>query len=228
MSKSSKPLTVVAFGARGTGKTHWCRQYIEGQKPQRLIVWDFKNDPGLSGLGKPYTSLPEFIKSLSAPRFASRYLVDHSGRLPIQKQFDFFCRAAWEAGCLMMYVPELPEVTRAGSAPEAWRRCVNVGREYQDKGKLKWLSIVADGQRPAEVDKSIISNADVIHSGRLAFLDDAKYMAKSINCTPQELMALPDWHWIERRPGAFEPVRGGPETHSAKKTTPRKKAMKPA
>lgn len=225
---AAKALTVVAFGARGTGKTHWCRRYVEAQRPARLIVWDFKNDPGLSGLGTPYTSLPGFIQSLKAPRFASRYLVDHSGRMPIAQQFDFFCRAAWEAGCLLMYVCELPEVTRAGAAPDAWRRCVNVGREYQHGGRLKWLSIVADGQRPAEVDKSIISNADIIHSGRLAFLDDAKYMAKSINCSPQELMDLPDWHWIERRPGSSAPVRGGPATATSKKTSARSKAAKSA
>lgn len=205
-----KALTVLAFGARGTGKTHWCRRFVEDQRPARLIVWDFKNDPGLDGLGVPFRSMPEFIKSLKAQRFASRYLVDH--RLDVHAQFDFFCRAAWEAGCLLMYVCELPEVTRAGSAPAAWRRCVNVGREYQEGGRRKWLSIVADGQRPAEVDKSVISNADIIHSGRLAFLDDAKTMAKSINCDPRELMQLPDWHWIERRAGQVEPVRGGPAT----------------
>lgn len=229
MAKStSKALTVVAFGARGTGKTHWCRKWIEGQAPKRLMVWDFKNDPGLSSLGKPYTSLPEFIKSLAAPGFASRYLVDHSGRMPIKAQFDFFCRAAWEAGCAMMYVCELPEVTRAGGAPDAWRRCVNVGREYQNGGKLKWLSIVTDAQRAAEVDKSIISNADIIHCGRLAFLDDAKHMAKSLNCTAQELMALPDWHWIERRAGQIDPIRGGPDTVSVKKVAPRRRSTKTA
>lgn len=217
MAAPSKALTVIAFGARGTGKTHWCRRYIEQQRPPRLIVWDYKNDPELNGLGKPYTSLPDFIRSLNAPKFQSRYLVNHNA--DVHQQFDFFCRAAWQAGCLTMYVPELPEVTRAGGSPPAWRKCVNVGREYQDGGKRKWLSIVADGQRPNEVDKSIITNADIVHTGRLAFLDDAKAMAKTVNCRPEEIMSLPDWHWIERRPGQFEPLRGGPTT---KKSLPKK------
>lgn len=217
----SKALTVLAFGARGTGKTHWCRRFVEAQRPPRLIVWDYKNDPGLNGLGQPVASLPDFIRAMKAPRFQLRYLVNHNA--DVQQQFDFFCRAAWQAGCLLMYVCELPEVTRAGAAPAAWRKCVNVGREYQDGGQRKWLSIVADGQRPAEVDKSIITNADIVHTGRLAYLDDAKAMAKAVNCRPEDLMQLPDWHWIERHAGQVEPLRGGPTT---KKTTPRKTAKR--
>lgn len=217
----SKALTVLAFGARGTGKTHWCKGYITQQRPARLAVFDFKNDPGLENVGTAYKSLPEFIRSLKATRFQSRYLVNHAA--DVQQQFDLFCRACWASGCLLMYVPELPEVTRAGQAPAAWRRCVNVGREYQDGGHRKWLAIVADGQRPAEVDKSVITNADIVHSGRLAHLEDAKAMAKALNCSPTELMALPDWHWIERRAGELEPRRGGPTGSKsepvAKKTT---------
>lgn len=222
MARQSKALTVLAFGARGTGKTYWARQYIEAQRPARLIVWDYKNDPTLNGLGKTCTSLPEFIRALAAPTFQLRYLVNHGA--DIKQQFDLFCRAAWRAGCLMMYVCELPEVTRAGSAPAAWRRCVNVGREYQEAGQRKWLSIVADGQRPPEVDKSVITNADIVHTGRLVFEDDAKAMARLMRCDPSELMTLADWHWIERRAGQIEPLRGGPTTKKPAGRKPVKKS----
>ena len=204
---SSKALTIAVFGARGTGKTAWITQQLKNAKPPRLILWDFKHDPALEGMGKPYHSLPEFVRSLKGATFASRYLVNHSG--DIQKQFDFFCMAAWQAGCLIMFVDELPEVTKANKAPANWRRCVNVGRDYKDaQGNRKWLGIIGAGQRPAECDKSFISNADVIHTGRLSNSADARELAQSLACDFRDLLALPDLHWIERRAGQIEPARG--------------------
>lgn len=204
---SSKALTIAVFGARGTGKTAWTLQQIKAAKQARLIVWDYKHDPAMEGLGKPFTSLPAFILSLKGKGFASRYLVNHSA--DIQQQFELFCLAAWEAGCLLMFVDELPEVTKANKAPPAWRRCVNVGRDYKGAGGArKWLSIIGAGQRPAECDKSFISNADVIHTGRLANTADARELAQSLGCDFRELLALPDLHFIERRAGQIEPARG--------------------
>lgn len=221
---SSKPLTIAVFGARGTGKTAHTLQLIRAAKPARLIVWDFKHDPSLEGLGRPFHSLPEFINSLRAPTFASRYLVDHTR--DAVEQFDWFCKAAFAAGCLLMFVDELPEVTKANRAPPAWRRCVNVGRDYRDaKGARKWLSIIGAGQRPAECDKSFIGNADVIHTGRLAHLDDAREMAKSLGVDYRDLLALPDLHWVERRAGQIEAERGV-LSFGSKKTTPKKTAAR--
>lgn len=224
MATSGKALTVAVFGARGTGKTAWTLQQIKASNIGRVIVWDYKHDPSLEHLGRAFKSLPDFIRAMNAPTFELRYLVDHS--VDVHKQFEYFCRAAWEAGCLLMFVDELPEVTKANKAPPAWRRCVNVGRDYRDgKGARKWLSIIGAGQRPAECDKSFIANADVIHTGRLANAADARELAQSLGCDHRELLALPDLHWIERRAGQVEPSRGvltfGP---AAKKPRSRKAA----
>ena len=221
-SPSSKALTIAAFGARGTGKTAWVRQQIAAAKPTRLIVWDFKHDPALEGVGRAFSSLPEFIRSLKGSTFKSRYLVDH--RTDVHQQFDYFCKAAWQAGCLLMFVDELPEVTKANKAPPAWRRCVNVGRDYRDdKGVRKWLSIIGAGQRPAECDKSFIANADVIHTGRLANSQDARELSQSLGCDYRDLLALPDLHWVERSAGQIEPVRG-----VLKFSNTKKRAIKPS
>lgn len=223
MAQPSKALTVAVFGARGTGKTAWTLQQIEAAGAPRLMVWDYKHDPGLEKLGRPLRSLPEFIRALNAPTFQLRYLVDH-GR-DIHQQFEYFCRAAWEAGCVLMFVDELPEVTKANKAPPAWRKCVNVGRDYRDaKGARKWLSIIGAGQRPAECDKSFIANADVIHTGRLANASDARELAQSLGCDHRELLQLPDLHWVERRAGQVEPTRGVLTFRAAKKPRSRKPA----
>lgn len=192
-----KALTIGAFGARGTGKTAWTIRQIKNAKPPRLLVWDFKNDPALEGVGQRCSSLPAMIGGAKAERFQIRYQVDH-GR-DIQAQFDLFCQAAWLAGNVMIMVDELPEVTKANKAPAAWRRVVNVGREYRGSdGKIKTISIIGVGQRPAECDKSFMTNLDVLHCGRLSHPADARKMADSLGCDFRQLMNLPDLHWIEK------------------------------
>lgn len=203
----AKALTVAAFGARGTGKTVWVRQQIEAARAARLLVWDFKHDPGLEGIGQPVHRLPDLIRSCKQKTFQLRYLVDH-GR-DLVAQFDLFCQAAWLAGNCLVFVDELPEVTKANRAPPAWRRIVNIGREYRGQdGQLRHISIIGAGQRPAECDKSFISNCDVIHTGRLSHLGDAKQISDFMGCDHLELMRLADLEFIERRPGQIDPVRG--------------------
>lgn len=202
----AKALTVAAFGARGTGKTAWVRQHLRRERPARLAVWDFKHDPALTDLGTAYADLGAFIRALAAQRFSARFLVDHAG--DVHAQFDLFCRACWAAGDLTMFVDELPEVTKPGKAPPSWRRCVNVGREYRDGDRIKRLSIIGAGQRPAECDKSFIANCDVVHCGRLGHGPDADAMARSMGLKALDLQNLPDLHWIEKRADAIGVTRG--------------------
>lgn len=207
MAKPSKALTIAAFGARGTGKTVWVRQQIDASAPPRLLVWDFKHDPGLEGVGQPVRSLPELIRGCKDKTFRLQYLVDH-GR-DLVAQFDLFCQAAWLAGNVLVFVDELPEVTKANKAPAAWRRIVNIGREYRGAdGGLRHISIIGAGQRPAECDKSFISNCDVIHTGRLSHAGDARQIAEFMGCDFTELMRLEDLAWIERRAGVVDAQRG--------------------
>lgn len=201
-----KALTWAAFGARGTGKTAWVKQLIAAQKPSRLMVWDFKHDPSLEGMGEPFRSLPDFIRACQGRAFSVRFLPDHGA--DIAAQFDLFCKAAWAAGDVLVFVDELPEVTKANRAPPAWRRLVNVGREYQHGGKVKKVAIIGAGQRPAECDKSFIANADVVHVGRLGNAADAAEMARSWGIAPRDLMDLPDLHWLEKRAHSSEIKRG--------------------
>lgn len=198
---SAKAEVIGAFGARGTGKTAWMLRQCA--KDKRLIVWDFKHDAGLVGVGQRCTTLGAMIRAMDAPAFRLHYLVDHDK--DVHAQFELFCRAAWMAGKLRMFVAELPEVTKANRAPAIWRKCVNVGRHYEGG---KWLSIIAEAQRLAEVDKSFIGNCDVIHTGRLGNLADCKAFGAMWGIDPGELANLPDLHWLEKRPESPELQRG--------------------
>lgn len=195
------------FGARGTGKTVAAVRHLKAAKPARLIVWDFKHDPGLAGVGKPIRAIPDLVRAMAAPRFALRYLVDHDR--DIGEQFDYFCRAAWLAGDLTLFVDEVPEVTKPGRAPPAWKKIVNVGREYtRGDSRVVGITILAAGQRAAECDKSFISNLDVVRAGRMGHEDDAKALAKKIGCSWSDLMTLPDLHYFERAAGSVAFARG--------------------
>lgn len=213
---SGKALTVAAFGARGTGKTAWIRQQLASAAPPRLMVWDFKHDASLRDVGTPYADWRAFVAACGRPAFRARWMVDQ-GR-DVHQQFEAFCRVAWAAGCLVIFVDELPEVTRANRAPPAWRRCVNVGRDYD--GGTKWLSIIAAGQRPTEVDKSFLSNCDVIHTGRLAYAEDARLFARMWGIDPAEITNLPDLAWIEKQASVAGVQRGTLDFE--KKRRPRK------
>lgn len=205
-TRAPKALAIGVFGARGTGKTAWIKQLIGGIAPSRLLVWDYKHDPDLKTLGKPVTRLADLARLAAAPGFQLRYLVQQDTD-PIP-QFDLFCRIAWAAGNLTMFVDELPEVTKANKAPTAWRKCVNVGRSYSEGGTLKSLSIIGAGQRPTEVDKSFLGNCDIIHTGRLGYQNDAKALGQAWGLDYRELFTMPDLHWIEKRAEKAEVLRG--------------------
>jgi hypothetical protein len=201
---AAKPERIGAFGATGSGKTAWVKQQL--QADTRLFVWDFKHDPSLKDLGTPYTNLGAAIRAMAAPTFRIRYLVDHDAdRIPL---FDLACTACYQVGKLRMFVDELPEVTRAsGSLSAAWRKCINVGRDYEVGGRRLWLAIIATAQRLAEVDHSFLSNLDVIHSGRLG-LRDAKRLEAMHGIPAADLVQLADLQWIEWRQGRPGVTRG--------------------
>ena len=70
------------------------------------------------------------------------------------------------------------------------------------------LTIIGTSQRPAQVDKDFLGNADVIHCGRLVAKGDSQAAAEVLGVDRRELMQMADLHWIERRQGDTEPRRG--------------------
>lgn len=228
MRQRPKALTYAVFGAKGTGKTAYIKQLIQQATPHRLAIFDPKGDPSLRDMGTAYTwdQRAAFARAMLAKSFAVRLIPDYGGDLVAQ--FEFFCACVWAAGNLWMFVDELPEVTKANKAPPGWRRCVNVGRLYTlHDGTESSLTIIGAGQRMAECDKSIISNADVIHTGRLANVADAKLMAQTLGVSPEDVLQLPDLHWIEKRATVIEAARGVLTFDNAKPPKAEKKTAPP-
>lgn len=196
----TKPVIIAAMGARGTGKTAWATQQPEYRQAPRLVVWDLMREPAHAAL--PHTeSLQQFIGQLDAPRFRVAFSPspDDDKR---EAQFELFCRACLLAGHLTAHVEELAFVTKPHKAPPAWRRMILLGRHEPHV-----LTIIGTSQRPAQVDKEFLGNADVLHVGRLIGAD-AEGPARILGVKPQELENLPDLAWLERRQGDMSARRG--------------------
>lgn len=112
-----------------------------------------------------------------------------------RNHFEVFCKLAWvwmraKRGRVLV-IEELADVTSPSKAPNAWGEIVR-------KGRHEGGSIYALTQRPAESDKTIAGNADVIHTGRLSFPRDRKSLAEYLDVPESAITALPSLHWIER------------------------------
>ena len=196
-----KPEIVAVFGARGTGKTAWAVRHPAYTKARRLAVWDLMREAAHAHL-EHFDQLGAFIRALRAKSFriAFRPSADPARRAA---QFDAWCEALLLAGNLTAHVEELAFVTSAHKAPPQWRRMILLGRHEQHR-----LTIIGTSQRPAQVDKEFVGNADTLHCGRLVAAGDAKAAASVLGVRADELQQLADLAYIERRQGDVAPVRG--------------------
>jgi hypothetical protein len=119
--------------------------------------------------------------------------------------FETFCRLAWvwmRAGRgRVLVIEELADVTSPGKAPAAWGEIVRKGRHAGGR-------VYALTQRPAESDKTIAGNADVIHAGRQSFPRDRKSMADYLDVPESDVIALGSLDWLERDMRTRELTRG--------------------
>ncbi len=82
-----------------------------------------------------------------------------------------------------------------------------MGRYHPHRPTLRG-SVYALTQRPAESDKTIAGNADIIHAGRSSFPGDRKTMAEYLDVSVADISALPALHYIERDMRTLKLTRG--------------------
>lgn len=156
-----------------------------------LIVWDTVGEWSRKGIVKPVHTLRELHAAIVSN---GPIRVGYVG--PISKEhFAVFCKLVWvwmrcKRGRVLV-VEELSDVTSPGKAPDAWGEIVRKGRH--EGGSIYGLT-----QRPAESDKTLPGNADVIHTGRLSFPRDRKSLAEYLDVPESDVTALPSLHYIER------------------------------
>jgi len=198
----------LVCGSRGSGKSGWTRQQCEGA--ERLLVWDSVGEWSRDGLVKPVRSLQQ-LHDLITTDLANPGPFRYGYTGPVNsKTFNTFCKLAFvwmkAAPGGVLVVEELADVSSPGKAPEGWGEIVRKGRHYS--GSIYGLT-----QRPAESDKTLAGNADVIHCGRLSFPTDRKTLAEYLDVPVEMITELPSLHWLERDMRTRE-LRGGILTFS--------------
>lgn len=184
---------VLVCGSRGSGKSGWTRQQCEGA--ERLLVWDSVGEWSRDRLVTPVRSLQQLHQLITAD-LASPGAFRYGYTGPVNaKTFNTFCKLAFvwmkAAPGGVLVVEELADVSSPGKAPQGWGEIVRKGRHYS--GRIYGLT-----QRPAESDKTLAGNADVIHCGRLSFPTDRKTLAEYLDVDVEQITALPSLHYIER------------------------------
>lgn len=186
-------LLVFVTGSRGTGKTGWTRQRVETRP--RLLVWDALQEFSRDGLVQGVRTLT-MLHALIVADLASPGPFRYGYTGPINKKtFKAFCKlaAVWMKGApeSTVVIEELADVTHAGKAPEGWGELVREGRHFGG-------DIYALTQRPAETDKTVAGNCDILHACRLSLPRDRKMMAEYLDVPLEKVTALRNLDYIER------------------------------
>lgn len=182
---ANKASIVAVLGASGSGKSTFIKRTISRGHP-RLLIWD----PMVEYEGQYVDGLGDLLAGLKLKRFR---LVFRPTSDPARRaqQFDLFCRAALAAGNLTLVVEELRFVTTPSRAPLGWAQACLTGRH-------KGLRVIGASQRPASIDKDFLGNCTAIRTGRLAYPEDVKAVAKAAGIAPAKIEALKPLDWIEK------------------------------
>ena len=191
----------LVCGSTSSGKTSWVRQRIKGVG--RVLIWNIKER-------NEYDAEPIYRKSKLIELAENPAKGKFAFMASSPADFDFFCKVAmhWIKNSVKVHgaktaivVEELADVTSPGKAPPGWGELV---RKVRDMG----CSIYAISQRPAESDKTILGNIALLHCGFLSRFADCKYMAKELNCEPEEISNLKPLEYIERNHNEKTTTRG--------------------
>ena len=209
MSKGNTNTAKVTaiMGATGCGKTTTLRALLAKPKRRRTIVWSPKepidNYAALYAGSVVVNSASEVLRLVKAAGRGEFHLVfrPRLNREVDQAQFGAVCKIAMAARNVTLVVDELHTVTRPSWAPDGWSELIMMGRGYG-------CEVFGLSQRPASIDKDFMSNSSMVHTGRLAYADDAKAVAKTLTVPWQDVMGLTGFQWIRRDILSGEVTRG--------------------
>lgn len=179
----------AVFGATGSGKSLYVRSRI--RTARRLLIFDSMGEYRDEQVRVVTTAraLLDAIRT-GGREFRLAFVPASADKLRAE-QFAFVCDLAYSVKSLMLVVEELRFLTRPSWAPMEWARITSQGRHAH-------LTVIGTSQRPASVDKDFVGNCTRVRSGRLAYDDDARAVAKVLRVPESDLLALPPLAWIER------------------------------
>jgi hypothetical protein len=175
---------VAVIGASGVGKSSYIKADL--LKPAMkssagMLIWSpLEKTDNYAGFcrGVVVTKITDLVARLKTGRRAVVYVPSGDDKA-VKKQFDMFCRIAWELVGWTILVEELSRVTMPSWSPPAWRNLSTAGRH-------QGLTLIGVTQRPANVDKDFMGNCSEIRCYRVNYDNDA--------------LGLPD-EWAPTGPG---------------------------
>lgn len=168
MDNSNKPNLRLYCGATGSGKGVSIREYWQQLKPRRALIWDPLGEYGKFATHRT-GKIGDVARIAQGPAFVVAYCPGPDTST-YKEKFELFCRIAFAAGNLVLFIEELADVTSPSYAPLAWRQCTK-------KGRHAGLQIIAATQRPADIDKHFLGGCTYIRCFTQRFPADAKAMA---------------------------------------------------
>lgn len=195
------------LGATGSGKTTRMLKALARPKRKRTLIWSPKEAidnyaalfPGTIVVRTASDCVRALIDAKRGP--VHIVFVPKLNRKADEAAFGVVCKAAMLARDITFIADELHTVTKPSWAPDGWSELIMMGRGYG-------VEVFGLSQRPASVDKDFFSNLSTINVGRLAFKDDVKVVAKTLNLPEQEVAALTGHMWIQRNILTGEIERG--------------------
>lgn len=177
-------------GGSGTGKSASVKQEIKKQK--RVIVYDPDDEYTAEGLIR-FTSAKHLLANLAEFKkkpFKCCFVPNAASIKELNKAFDFFAAVTMAWGDCFAVAEEIADVTGTGKAVNHWGALVRRGRKYN-------IKIAAVTQRPAEADKTILTQAAIIRCHQLGRINDKKAVAAEMNIALSHINKLRPLDYIE-------------------------------
>ncbi len=196
------------FGQRGSGKTELGKT-ISGMYRRRIVIdilGEWKKSDGADLITNSFDAAAGFLKrKIGAPgNFTLVFQFDINSKSDYQKKlFNAVLHMVWKRGnitgenaCLV--IEEAHEYCGPNWSEEWLRKCTMVGRHAN-------LAMIISSQRPASVDKALISQAKNVLIGRLFEFRDIEYIRQTIGDDADLVPKLKQYQFLFRREN--EPVR---------------------
>lgn len=195
MAVENKARIWAVMGQSGTGKGLWVKSMLRSLKPRRMLILDPQDEYG--EFGEAVTSAKQLAQIVGAAGakgpYRVRYVFPKSCTAKhFEKIFDLACQLAYLSRDCVFLVEELSNFTKPSWAPPMWRRMCNSGRH-------EGVHVIGCSQFPAQVDKSFLSNATMLHVGFLAKKSHREAVAECMDVDQEMIRQLQDLHYLEWR-----------------------------